>query len=488
MRHLLRWFASQTLGFYLNLCALLALVGLASAAQTTSWDVHNLPQMYLDASIGASQTANIKISALVRNGSTVTLPTTTGGVLRIRQGSRVEDISFTGATVNSTTKVATLLGVTRDLCWNLANSLTACGNGQAFSKGAIVELNVDARLLNFKADVDRMNTFSGSGGIFCSSASQPCLYTLGVTTAQRNAFSFGTAAGYYPDIFNTTLGVRQYWNGSSWVNYGSGSTVNATTTVKGASELATVADVSGSTILGDSGAPVFLGTNLIIRHSTGNTIAARNKVVATNNFGTISGSLLPNLPLNKFNGGTNASTTTFWRGDGTWAVTTGPQLVYNKLANGTATGASLSKEVAILKPINLTGSLIQTGDIYDFDLNCGYRMPANTIIRMYMSGTLLRSINTDINNGGANTVSCKIKGQVTIFEAGASGTAQSSLEVTIATLSGSTTNNRTILSASGSAVTINTTKDQPFRFTVDPGDANAAYYVLPTKFTITRTR
>ena len=191
-----------------------------------SYDVVNAPQMFLDESITTTQTTGIKLSAPTRNGETVTFPTTTGAVLRIRSGSKVEDIRYESATVNQTTKVVTLVSVTRNLCWNIVGLHVSCGNGQQFSKGSTVELNIDARLLNKKANVDRANTFvylqTFASGAVISGTRYP-LKLSEFTTDQRNALT--PEEGMM--LKNTTTGTMNMYVGGAWVAIGSSTTENA---------------------------------------------------------------------------------------------------------------------------------------------------------------------------------------------------------------------------------------------------------------------
>lgn len=285
------WLVNHLLGTYLPL-ALLVLFGGAItsyAALTTSYETTNLPQMYLDVSISNTQTSNIKLSPLQRNSVTVTFPNTSGGVLRIRQGTRVEDIAYSSASVDSVTKVVTLSDVTRNVCWNNANSLATCGDGLYFSKGAIVELSVDARLLNFKLNRDRTNTASTLFSIRSTQTNQPWLFPNGVTTAQSTAFTYGKGSTDYHIVFDTTLGAMKYWNGSSYVNFGSGSTTNASETEAGKMQVGTLAHLKTLTGTGSSGAQNVLAFKWIVKNGSGSVSAGR--VPSLNHNGAVSPSL-----------------------------------------------------------------------------------------------------------------------------------------------------------------------------------------------------
>lgn len=296
------------------------------------------------------------------------------GFIRLEDGSgRYEFASYSTKLCNSTG--TTLRDLRRGLSATSAGF--AAGTGVGWDAGSRVRVVDYTVIYNQTAKNDVMNTFTGSGGMFCSSSSQPCFFTLGVSTAVRDAFTFGTAAGYYPDIFNTTTGVREYWNGSSWVKYGSGSTVNATTTILGKSKLASVSTVSGSTAF-DASNPSVLGADLVLRHSTG-AINNRNKVVATNNAGYLSGSLLGTSAASgdvlrmKSNGQTE------WQG-----------LNYSSVSGSTI--RYLTNSGMTLKSVNPNFSNVNTGSLL-------VTIPvttADTILQITFAGTMFNTANSPV--------------------------------------------------------------------------------------------
>lgn len=267
----LGWLLDRSLGTYAALLILAATWTFANAA--TSYDVHNVPQMFLNAGISASQTSGITISGPVKNGVRSNFPTTSGGVLEISFGNYNEHIHYASATVNNTTKVVTLVNVTRNLCWNLTD-FTSCGNGRQWGKGAYVRLVDDARLLNAKANLDRTSRFTATP-VFASGAtltgSKNVLKVTGLTTAERDAIA-DPVNGF---IYNQTTGAFNVYQGGAWTAVGTDTTANATTTVAGRVELATVADQLARTATGDNGPLVVLTQHLT---SSGGSALANGRI------------------------------------------------------------------------------------------------------------------------------------------------------------------------------------------------------------------
>lgn len=325
-----------------------------------SYDVTNQPQGFLDVSITPTQTSTIKISALLRNGVTVVPSTTSGGILRLRTptNSFVEDISFTSITVNQTTKISTLVGVTRNLCWNLVSLYVSCGDGRQWSKGTIVELNISAQLLNAKANIDRVNTFKanqnfGSGALITGSG-----YYLGVsrlTTTERDALSSVPNGAL---IYNKSTGVLNQRIGGAWSAVGTDTTSNATTTTSGKVEAGIVADHFLRTSAGDSGAPVVVVTEHLA--SSGGTSLAANRIPIIGSSGLIDPTFIATTAFGNGGSGAYALTATGTLRNAivnqftTLSVSTGVTLRF-KTANSGAIMKNTGN-VSLYGKVNLSGS------------------------------------------------------------------------------------------------------------------------------------
>lgn len=270
------------LGTYISL----ALVMGGTAFAATTYSVYNVPDMFLYAGINTTATTNIRVTGPIRNRVVVTYPALGGGVLEVREGSKVEHIYYSVATVDATTKVITLTGsVIRDLCWNTANTYVGCGDGQSFSRGAQVRLVDDARLFNLSFHKDVSNTCTASGCIqFTGSGS------LGVpvfaTTADRDQQLGATPADNKGFACVTATGACYYAAGASWNQIGNTGVVNASDTVAGKCQIVTLAALNSLTETGSTGAINCISPRTVIKNGSGSTSAGR--LPLTNSRGVIS--------------------------------------------------------------------------------------------------------------------------------------------------------------------------------------------------------
>lgn len=483
----LLWLCDRMAGTYVSLLCLSLLSGYAFAA--TSWNVHNVPQMFLEDSITTTQTTNIQIAAPVLNGDTITFPTTTGAVLRFRQGSRREDIYYSSGSVDSTTKVITLYGVTRDVCFNSDTSLAGCGNGLDFSRGAIVEETIPGQLLNLKANIDRLNSFTGSGRLTSSQTNQTFLTLNSVTTAQRDAFTY---KGNGDLIYNTTVGSPQFRAGGAWYSFGSGGgLVDATTTVAGRVEIGTIADQTAKTNTGDSGAPVVVVT----QHLTQSGVQLNNsyqagRIPILNSSGalatTLGGLGITNLSTgallvgqSSLAAGLHAPSSMSGKvllSDGSRFVSIVPYRILNvKTDAGSDIYAGNTAEKTLYQ-FAISGSLLRAGSVVGIYLSGQHNGPVAQVVRLRVggsSGTILATTGTyDFSIGGNEEFS--VEGRVTFRSVGAGGTAAGDLflipDVHTPVLK---------YDATTSNISVNTTGTVTFTVTLQflaTNGANAAHY------------
>lgn len=198
-------------------------------------------------------------------------------------GGIYEYMSFNGVSCSSN-NFSTLSNLRRGL--DPTNPSFTAGTGTEFDAGATVRL-IDFPVIYLNTVyTDRINTFSGSGRLTSDQTRQALLNLPCVTTAQRDLFTI-TEEGDV--ICNSTLGVFQYRSGSAWINFGSGSTVNATESVAGKVQLASTGAMVNHRITGSTGAAEVLYSSYVT--GTGGTIN-RWRIPLLGRLGTLSGSLL----------------------------------------------------------------------------------------------------------------------------------------------------------------------------------------------------
>lgn len=359
---------------------------------------------------------------------------TGSGFILIENGTgRKEFASFSSKSCDSNNNT-TLSGLRRGLSPTSASF--AAGTGLGWDAGSSVRVVDYPLIYNNSLYKDVVNTLTGSGQVASSSTGVAVINLNSVTTTQRDAFTYSNDGDV---IYNTTVGAAQYKAGGAWYSFGSGGTVNATTTVKGVGEVATVSDLSGSVVTGDSGAPTWIGIDLVIRGSSG-AVNNRNKVVATNNTGYLSGSLLPDLSDNitKFNGGTSASSSTYWRGDGTWVD---PSTALSPLVYASSSGSinisgdtnehDFTRSVSAPMSWTLTGSTVSTGTIIVIRASGQFSNPsggANPVIRAKIGSTTIGAVT--LGPPSTATYYFDIETTITVQAVGANGKTRASTRAT----------------------------------------------------------
>ncbi len=279
-----------------NLKKILSLLGIISiflpmiSDASGSFTLYDLPTMYLNIGISATQVNSIQIAAPYRNGVAVAIPAMSGAIFQFTQNAKQENIYAARVGVDPSTKIITLYGVVRDLCFNQSVSFTGCSTGQNFQKGAQILLTDDARIFNLKANVDTQNLFSSSGAIAFSGSGSFAFPTFATVTA-RNQELGSTVSGPVKGSCVTVTGLCYLSTGGAWtaITAGAGNS-NASELNAGIMQISTIANLRSLTSTGSTGALNVVPNKWVVKNGTGALSAGR--IPSLNQAGVLSSSFV----------------------------------------------------------------------------------------------------------------------------------------------------------------------------------------------------
>jgi len=363
-----------------------------------SYDVYTLPEMYLNEGITATQTTGITIAAPKLNGDEITVNGMSGAIFEFRRAGKKEDI-YTSLLVVNADNTLTLSGtVIRDVCqYTETRTFTTCSNGFQFQRGNRVILTDNHRLFNLKADIDRENTFTGSGRITSDQTTQTWLNPTSLTTAEIAAVTYKQTGDI---VWDETVGIVKYYDGSSWLSIANttGALVNATESVRGVIELATVAEQGAATATGSTAAPLVVQAKYLVKTSSGSVNENKIPILEASGFlspslggtgsgghipwgiilgGTTTGSKLESVDLL---GTTNQVLTS--NGAGTKPSFEDSTLLNLKvtLAESTATGSTNTDEVFADENYTIPANTLAQGEVLHIKAAGTYRLDAGTLL------------------------------------------------------------------------------------------------------------
>jgi hypothetical protein len=240
----------------------------------------------LAARLVAGVTTGAAITASEINGASITWPTNAHRlkfVRKTRNGYEVETIGVASASqVGSTVTLGTL---TRQLSLVSGSSFTSGGSGRTFPANTDVFMTWDVFDAENTVKKDISNTFTATQSL---SGNGVGLKLASMTTGNQPTGEVGVI---YHDA---TDNLYKGYTGGSYVSFTAGSVADASTTVAGKVEEATLSEISAGTAAGGTSARLFINPSHVKKNSTGaaeGNIPALNSSIALDT--TIGGTGIP---------------------------------------------------------------------------------------------------------------------------------------------------------------------------------------------------
>ncbi len=226
---------------------------MGSTAPTT-WQVFLEAKLVTAITTGTTTGITIKVKQV--NGATPTWPTAAHRIKIVQKTATVVKVEKLGIAAGTTQsgQTVTLGTATRALSLSDGTSFAGgAGTAQSFAAGADVFIAWDNQAAAEAAMTDLDNTFTGtntfSGPFITSGSLKVPVYA---TTTARDVAIPSPSNGMI--VYITADGVMNQYIAGAWTTFATGSVSNASTTVAGKEENATVAEQAAHTATGGTGA------------------------------------------------------------------------------------------------------------------------------------------------------------------------------------------------------------------------------------------